>query len=62
MFYRRKPNKSGTFSVEVVDKQSGKNIVVQRLDTSRDEYKKFKLYIYEKKIVYLVGNPDATIS
>lgn len=37
MFYRRKPNKSGTFSVEVIDKQNGKNIVLQRVGTSKDE-------------------------
>ena len=37
MFYRRKPNKSGTYSVEVVDKKNGKNIVLKRLGTSRDE-------------------------
>ncbi|MBR1541814.1 MAG: hypothetical protein IJ628_04300 [Bacteroidaceae bacterium] len=37
MFYRRKPNKSGTYSVEVVSKIDGKNVVVQRFGTSRDE-------------------------
>ena len=37
MFYRRKPNKSGTFSVEVIDKRNGRSVVVQRLGTSRDE-------------------------
>ena len=37
MFYRRKPNKSGTYSVEVVSKIDGKNVVIQRFGTSRDE-------------------------
>ena len=37
MFFRRKPNKSGTFSIEVVAKRDGKNVVVRRLGTSRDE-------------------------
>ena len=37
MFCRRKPNKSGTYSIEVVAKKSGKNVVVQRFGTSRNE-------------------------
>ena len=37
MFYRRKPNRSGTYSVEVVSKRGGKNVVVKRFGTSRDE-------------------------
>lgn len=37
MFYRRKTNKSGTYSVEVVSKIDGKNVVVQSFGTSRDE-------------------------
>ena len=37
MFCRRKPNKSGTYSIEVVVKKSGKNVVVQRFGTSRNE-------------------------
>lgn len=39
MFFRRKPNKSGTFTVEVVDKRGGRNVVIQRFGTSRDEVK-----------------------
>jgi len=37
MFFRRKPNKSGTFSIEVIAKRNGQNVVVQRFGTSRDE-------------------------
>lgn len=38
MFVRRKRNKSGTFSVEVLLKKEGKNLVIQRFGTSRDEF------------------------
>ena len=37
MFIRRKPNKSGTFSIEVISKRGGKNLVVRRFGSSRDE-------------------------
>ena len=37
MFFRRKPNKSGTFSVQVVEKRDGKSVVIQRIGTSGDE-------------------------
>ena len=37
MFFRRKPNKSGSYSVEVVAKRDGKNVVIQRFGTSREE-------------------------
>ena len=37
MFFRRKPNKSGSYSIEVVAKRDGKNVVIQRFGTSCDE-------------------------
>ena len=37
MFFRRKPNQSGSFSVQVIEKKNGKNVVIQRIGTSSDE-------------------------
>ncbi len=37
MFLRRKPNKSGTVSVQVVEKQDGKYVVLQGFGARRDE-------------------------
>ena len=37
MFFRRKPNKSVTFSIEVISKRGGRNLVVRRFGTSCDE-------------------------
>ena len=37
MFFRRRPNKSGTFSIEVISKRGGRNLVVRRFGTSCDE-------------------------
>ena len=46
MFLRRKPNKSGTFSIEVIAKRDGRNVVVQRFGTSGDE---LELRSFERK-------------
>lgn len=37
MFIRRKPNKSGTFSVQVVDKRGRVNVVLRSFGASKDE-------------------------
>lgn len=37
MFVRRKPNKSGTFSVQVVEKRSSRYVLVRSFGASRDE-------------------------
>ena len=46
MFFRRKPNKSGTFSIEVIAKRDGRNVVVRRFGTSGDE---LELRSFERK-------------
>ncbi|MBO7618411.1 MAG: IS1634 family transposase [Bacteroidales bacterium] len=46
MFLRRKPNKSGTFSIEVIAKRDGRNVVVQRFGTSGEE---LELRSFERK-------------
>lgn len=35
--FRRKPNESGTFGIQVVEKRDGENVVIQRIGTSGDE-------------------------
>ncbi len=37
MFIRRKPNKSGSFSVQVLDKRSGRNVLLRSFGSSKDE-------------------------
>ena len=37
MFIRRKPNKSGSFSVQVLDKRNGRNVLLRSFGSSRDE-------------------------
>lgn len=37
MFYRRKPNKSGTFSVQVLRKKGRSNVLVKSFGASCDE-------------------------
>ena len=37
MFFRRKRNKSGTYSVIVEDYRDGQKVIIQRIGTSRDE-------------------------
>jgi len=37
MFIRRKPNKSGSFSVQVLDKRCGRNVLLRSFGSSRDE-------------------------
>lgn len=37
MFIRRKPNKSGSFSVQVLDKREGRNVLVRSFGASKDE-------------------------
>ena len=39
MFFRRKPNKSGSYSVEVVAKRDGKNVVIADLDIVNPYYR-----------------------
>ena len=38
MFIRRKPNKSGSFSVQVLDKRNGRNILLRSFGASKDEH------------------------
>ena len=37
MFFRRKRNRSGTYSVIVEDYRDGQKLIIQRIGTSRDE-------------------------
>ena len=37
MFLRKKPNKSGTVSVQIIDKSSGKYVVKETVGSSSDE-------------------------
>ncbi len=37
MFIRRKPNKSGSFSVQVFDKRSGRSVLLRSFGSSKDE-------------------------
>lgn len=37
MFIRRKPNKSGSFSVQVLDKRNGRNVLLRSFGSSKDE-------------------------
>lgn len=37
MFIRRKPNKSGSFSVQVLDKRNGRNVLLRSVGASKDE-------------------------
>lgn len=37
MFIRRKPNKSGSFSVQVLDKRAGRNVLLRSFGSSKDE-------------------------
>ncbi|MDE7426923.1 MAG: IS1634 family transposase [Muribaculaceae bacterium] len=37
MFIRRKPNKSGSFSVQVLDKRDGRNILLRSFGSSKEE-------------------------
>lgn len=37
MFKRRKPNKSGSFSVQVLDKRNGRNVLLHSFGASKDE-------------------------
>lgn len=37
MFIRRKPNKSGSFSVQVLDKRNGRNVLLHSFGASKDE-------------------------
>lgn len=37
MFIRRKPNKSGSFSVQVLDKRDGRNVLLRSFGSSKDE-------------------------
>lgn len=37
MFIRRKPNKSGSFSVQVLDKIAGRNVLLRSFGSSKDE-------------------------
>lgn len=37
MFIRRKPNKSGAFSVQVLDKRRGRNVLLRSFGSSKDE-------------------------
>lgn len=37
MFIRRKPNKSGTWSVQVLDKRDGRNVLLRSFGASKDE-------------------------
>lgn len=44
MFYRRKPNKSGSFSVQILDKRDGRNRLIRSLGSSmvEDELRKME--------------------
>lgn len=37
MLIRRKPNKSGSFSVQVLDKRDGRNVLLRSFGSSKDE-------------------------
>lgn len=39
MFIRRKPNKSGSVSIQIIEKRDGRNVVVRSIGCSRDEGK-----------------------
>lgn len=58
MFVRKKKNKSGTISIQIIDKSSGKYKVVKTVGSSKDLKKIEKLYEEAYRIIPTLQKQD----
>ena len=56
MFIRKKPNKSGSISVQIISKSNGKYQVVRTIGTSKSEQEIEKLYFYGRQELERISN------